>query len=246
MPDPDLADDADGRAAPHRERDAVDGFDMADRATHEAALDREPDLEVVGGDQHRRVHILLGRRALGLGGEQRLGVGMLRRREHRLDIALLDDAPMLHHADLVGEAPHQTEVVGDEQHGHAIGLLHALEQSENLRLHGDVERRGRLVGDQEIGTIGERHGDHHALALAARQLMRKGAEPLGRIGNADLLQKLDDAGANLLRAARAVKLEDLADLPLDRMQRIERGHRLLKHHGDLAAANGAQLGVREL
>ena len=39
-------------------------------------------------------------------------------------------------------------------------------------------------------------------------------------------------------AAQAlVQLEDLADLPLDRVQRVERGHRLLEHHGDVVAAH---------
>ena len=41
------------------------------------------------------------------------------------------------------------------------------EQPQDLRLHGDVERRGRLVGDQSFGLAGERHGDHRALAHAA-------------------------------------------------------------------------------
>ena len=35
-------------------------------------------------------------------------------------------------------------------------------------------------------------------------------------------------------------VEDLADLPLDRVQRVERGHRLLEDHGDLVAAHLAQ------
>ena len=91
--------------------------------------------------------------------------------------------------------PHDVEVVGDEQHRHAEPGLQVLEQLEDLRLHGDVERGRRLVGDQEIGSIGERHGDHHALALPAGELVRIGAEPLGRVGDADLGQKLDDSGS---------------------------------------------------
>ena len=38
--------------------------------------------------------------------------------------------------------------------------------------HGDVERRGRLVGDQDVGLGDEHHGDHDALAHAARDLVR--------------------------------------------------------------------------
>ena len=35
-------------------------------------------------------------------------------------------------------------------------------------------------------------------------------------------------------------LENLANLPLDRMQRIKRRHRLLKHHGDRVAPDAAE------
>ena len=52
-----------------------------------------------------------------------------------------------------------------------------LEQLEDLRLHRDVERGGRLVGDQQVGLVGERHGDHDALALAAGELVRIAREP---------------------------------------------------------------------
>ena len=90
-----------------------------------------------------------------------------------------------------------------------------LEELEDLRLHGDVERRRRLVGDQEIGPIGERHRDHHPLALPAGELVGIGAEPLGWVDDADLGQKLD----NFLfrrRGAAVMEGDDLADLPLDR------------------------------
>src|SRR5690606_2695305 len=38
--------------------------------------------------------------------------------------------------------------------------------------------------------------------------------------------------------------QDFADLPLHRVQRIERGHRLLKDHGDVIAAHAPQLCLR--
>ena len=47
-------------------------------------------------------------------------------------------------------------------------------------LDGDVERGRRLVGDQDVGLVGERHRDHHPLALAARELVRIGGEPRSR------------------------------------------------------------------
>jgi hypothetical protein len=40
-------------------------------------------------------------------------------------------------------------------------------QVEDLRLHGDVEGRGGLVGDEQRGVVGERDRDDHPLAHAA-------------------------------------------------------------------------------
>ncbi len=58
--------------------------------------------------------------------------------------------------------------------------LQLLDEFENLRLHGHVERGGRFVGDEEFGVGDERHGDHHALAHAAAELVRVRAQPVLR------------------------------------------------------------------
>ena len=72
------------------------------------------------------------------------------------------------------------EVVADELHRHADLVLQFGHQVEDLRLDRHVERRGRFVGDQQRGAAGQRHGDHHALAHAARELVRIGVGPLAR------------------------------------------------------------------
>ena len=244
-----FADDADASRPRARHADAVDRLDVADRAAQEAALDREPDLDVVGRhDGVARRGSAGGGVALRLGGEQRLGVGMLRRGEDSRDRAGLDDAAVLHHGDVVGDLAHDAEIVGDEQHRHAVAACRIFEQIEDLRLHGDVERRRRLVGDEQVGPVGERHGDHHALALAAGELVRIGAEPLARDrGCRPPSSSSIDARADAVGAARAVQLEDFADLLLDGVQRVERGHRLLEHHGDPAprmARSRVSLAVR--
>ena len=117
------------------------------------------------------------------------------------------------------------------------------QELEDLRLDGDVERGGRLVGDQQVGIVGERHGDHHALALAAGKLMRKAVEP--RSGSR--MPTLPSSSMMRPRAPRPrralMQLDDLADLPLDRVQRIERGHRFLEHHGDVVAAHLPQVAL---
>ena len=44
------------------------------------------------------------------------------------------------------------------------------QQVQDLRLGGDVQRRGRLVGDQDARAAGQGHGDHGPLAQAAGEL----------------------------------------------------------------------------
>jgi hypothetical protein len=46
------------------------------------------------------------------------------------------------------------------------------EEFQHLRAHRHVERRDRLVGDHEFRPAHHGAGDRHALALAARKLMR--------------------------------------------------------------------------
>ena len=73
-----------------------------------------------------------------------------RRSENRTRVGrLLDDPPRVHDRDVVGAAGHNPEIVRDEHHRHEpFALLH-LQQVENLRLHRDVERGRRFVGEQQ-------------------------------------------------------------------------------------------------
>ena len=82
-----------------------------------------------------------------------------------------------------------------EEHAHVVRALQLADQLQDLRLHRHVERGGRLVGDQELRIVGDRDGDHHALALAAGELMRILLEPRLRLGDAHFLQEIERAGA---------------------------------------------------
>ena len=64
----------------------------------------------------------------------------------------------------------------DEQDREAEPLLQVLQEGQDLRLHGDVERRDRLVGDEHLGFERERAGDADALALAAGEFVRVAVE----------------------------------------------------------------------
>ena len=58
--------------------------------------------------------------------------------------ALLDDLAFCHDADAVGDAPHDAEIMRNEQHRHVVGGLQIGEQFQDLRL--DRSRRAPWVG----------------------------------------------------------------------------------------------------
>ena len=122
-----------------------------------------------------------------------------------VDVALLDDLAEVHHRHPVGDLGHHAEVVGDEHDRHAELLLQLPQQLQDLRLGGDVQRRRRLVGDQQLRPAGQRHRDHRALPHAAGQLERVRVDPLLGPRDADPAQFLDRAlpRLGLARPARA-------------------------------------------
>ncbi len=123
-----------------------------------------------------------------------------------------------------------------------------LQQRDDLGFHRRIQRRGRLVGEQQVRLDQQRHGDQHALAHAAGELMRIGRKSQRRIGDADALQRGDRARLGCLaRQTRMAPAQHVDEMRADREQRIERRHRILKDHGDARAAPGVhrRLGKRE-
>ena len=127
------------------------------------------------------------------------------------------------------------EVVRDQHQRHAALALQAQQQGEHLRLHGDVERGRRLVGDEQARVAGDRHRQHDALAHAARELVREGVEAALRVGDLDVLQQLQRARASRPARAAFVQRDRLHQLERDRERRVEARHRVLEDHRDLAA-----------
>ncbi len=105
----------------------------------------------------------------GHGCEERPRVLVLRARVDLLRRPDLDELALVHDRDLVRHRPHDGEVVGDEQVGEPEVPLEVLEEVEDLRLDGDVERGDGLVADDQLGVEREGAGDADALALAARR-----------------------------------------------------------------------------
>ena len=158
----------------------------------------------------------------------------------------LDDPAGIHDGDLVRLFRHHPQIVRDEQQGHAEPLLQLLDEAQDLRLDGNIQRRRRFVRHEQRRVAAQRHRDHHPLALAAAQLMRKVVHPVFRLGDPDQFQHFHRAVAGVVLAHPLVQAHRLGDLVAHGEDRIERGHRLLEDHGDLVAADLAHLFLVEL
>ena len=80
---------------------------------------------------------------------------------------------MPHDDDAIGHFGDHAHVVGDEDDAGAMLALQVAQQLQHLALHGDVECRRRLVGDQHVGLERQCHGDHHPLAHATGEFVRE-------------------------------------------------------------------------
>ncbi len=111
--------------------------------------------------------------------------------------------------------------MGDQQDGEAELPPEVGEELEDLRLQGDVERRGRLVGEQQLRPAGERHGDHRPLALAAGELVGVVAEPPSGVGDRHPVEQPRRRGPGraprqpLAGRAGRMGAQDLGDLEAD-------------------------------
>ena len=145
----------------------------------------------------------------------------------------LDDAAEIHHRHLARDMLDHGEVVADEQIGEAELAPELVEQVEDLRLHGDVERGGRLVADHDARPQHERARDGDALALPAGELLGEPRRHLRR--EADAGEHLRHALAPL-RGRDALRGERQGDDVGDAVARVERGIRVLEHRLDHARA----------
>ena len=87
--------------------------------------------------------------------------------EHPAGLALFDEAARVHHPELGADLAHDGEVVTDEDDGQPEPAAEVVDEGQDLRLHGHVERGRRLVAEQHGGIGGNRDRDRDALPQPA-------------------------------------------------------------------------------
>ena len=161
--------------------------------------------------------------------DQRLRVVVRRCGIQRVGRADLADLSEVHNHDAVRHVLYDGEVVGNEDQREPVGLLHVLEQVQDLRLHRYVERRHRFVADDDLGVHHDGAGDADALTLAARELVRLTRTGLIRI-DADRLEDLSDLGLLFGLRAPLPDVQRLGHDVHDLAARVQRGDRILEDH----------------
>ena len=183
--------------------------------------------------------------ALGQGGHQGFGVGVLGRGEQGVGATLLHDLAGIHHGHALRHFTDHAHVVGDQHQGHTAVLLQTAQQVQNLGLDGHVQRGGRFVRNQQFGVAGDGHRDHDALAHATRELVRVDTQTALGSGNTHLLQKFNGSFAGGCLVHVQVQLQRLGQLETHGEAWVQAGGGVLKNHGHVFAGQATALAFRQ-
>ena len=105
-------------------------------------------------------------------GEQRFGVRMQRIAEQLARRRDFDDPAEIHHGDPVADVLDHGQIMRDEEIREAELALQIDQKVDDLRLHGDVERRDRLVANDQLRPRRQRPRDAETLPLSAGEFVR--------------------------------------------------------------------------
>ncbi|MNZ64338.1 hypothetical protein D3C78_825060 [compost metagenome] len=137
----------------------------------------------------------------------------------------------LHHQYLIGDRPHSSNIVGDEQIADTQLLLDAVEQFQYAFSHQLVEGRGHFIADDQLRFGRQGPGDADALLLPAGQLPGLTIHE-GRRVEFDHLQQFGNPGAHGFTLEAQIKRQRPADNVDDALARIQRGVGDLVDHLD--------------
>ncbi len=140
-------------------------------------FDRKPDLDLFALQHHRCVLRDGAGSWLRFRRDELLRIGLRGCTEHRSGIAVFDNTSCLHDIDPLRCFSHHVQIMGNEQYAHPGVFSQFGNQFQNLGLGSHVYCRRWLVGNEQIGFIGKRHGDHDPLALSTGKLVWIRSQP---------------------------------------------------------------------
>ncbi len=160
--------------------------------TEEASLRPLVRQGQLSADRHQGMGMLI-RAGQRDAAEQTLGVGVTHVIEDLVDRSALHHHARIHDVDPVAGLEDQPQIMGDVDHRGVEAAGDLADQLDDASLNGHVQRRRRLVEQEQGRPRQERHGDDHALLLSARDLMRIGVHHAFRIRQLHVRQHLRGA-----------------------------------------------------
>ena len=158
-----------------------------------------------------------------------------------LDARLLDDLARVHHDDPCADLGDHAEVVRDQ---HASPCRVVLQPAISSRICAWIVTSSAVVGSSAISSSGRRRAPSRSSRAGACR-PRTGADSRRAAAAARDADQLAASRSRVLRRLGAPSAwcsrSGFADLLADRVDRVERGHRLLEDHRDLIAADVAHL-----
>ena len=151
--------------------------------------------------------------------------------EQGLEGARFHHLALAEHHHPVGYLCHGIPVMANEEHGHSAFALQHSKQCQNLKRHLVVKGCGGFVANKKLRIHGNSHGNHYALALSARELVRVLAHNLFGVRQLHSL-KLCQGSVTRRRPAQAQgRLRCFGNLPAHAHRWIQGRHWFLKNHG---------------
>ena len=123
--------------------------------------------------------------------DQRPSIGVARIGQQFVGRAFFNHFAAIHHDGAGADPGDDAEIVADQHDGGAEIPVEFAQQFEDLRLNGHIERGGRFVGDQQRRLVAHAHRQHHALAHAARKLVRIAIDGALRCAHAHSAEQAD-------------------------------------------------------
>ena len=99
--------------------------------------------------------------------EQKPRIGMGRPMKHVSYTAALNDFAGVHDDHSMAKLGNKSKMMRNEENAATPFFLKLLQEVDDLNFERRIERRRRLIGDQQSGLSQHRHGDCDALAHAA-------------------------------------------------------------------------------
>jgi hypothetical protein len=141
------------------------------------------------------------------------------------------DLPGVQYGYLARQDARHPQIMGDIEVGERMALLQIQKQIRDLGLRGEIERRQRLIKDQQFWSQGKRSRNRHALALTPAEFNWPPAAP--SVPQFHLIENLINP-APYFRTAESSVVNDewLSNDLFDGEPRIERRCCILKNQVD--------------